>query len=57
MSSTTATEPGFDAVDTRKVGAFLALAFGISWTGAGALYVAGVELQTITENQGESPRL
>ena len=48
MPSRTAVEPAFDAVDTRKVGAFLALAFGISWTSAGALYVAGVELQTIT---------
>ena len=48
MSATTAAESGWDAVETRKVGAFLALAFGISWTSALALYAADIELQTLT---------
>lgn len=34
-------------VDARKVGTFLALAFGISWTSALVLYLAGVELGTL----------
>ncbi|WP_255171526.1 CPBP family intramembrane glutamic endopeptidase [Natrononativus amylolyticus] len=33
-------------VNTRKVGEFLALAFGIAWVGALGLYVSGVELGT-----------
>ncbi|WP_245853135.1 CPBP family intramembrane glutamic endopeptidase [Natrinema ejinorense] len=35
------------AVDGRKVGLFLALAFGISWTGAVGLFVSGIELQSL----------
>lgn len=35
-------------VDAGKVGAFLALAFGISWTAAVALYLVGVEYGTLT---------
>ena len=35
------------AVDTRKVATFLVLAFGISWTAATALYLAGVQYDTI----------
>lgn len=34
-------------VDVRKVGAFLALAFGLSWTSAVGLSLAGVELTTL----------
>lgn len=34
-------------IRTRKVGLFLALAFGIAWTGAIALYLAGIELGTL----------
>ncbi|MDS0477210.1 type II CAAX endopeptidase family protein [Natrinema sp. 1APR25-10V2] len=34
-------------VDARKVAAFVALAFGISWTAAAVLYLVGVEYNTI----------
>lgn len=33
-------------VNTRKVGEFLALAFGLSWTSALLLYLAGIEIGT-----------
>ncbi|WP_254521945.1 CPBP family intramembrane glutamic endopeptidase [Natrinema caseinilyticum] len=36
------------AVDARKVAAFVALAFGLSWSAAAVLYFAGVEYGTIT---------
>jgi membrane protease YdiL (CAAX protease family) len=36
------------AVDTGKIIAFVALAFGISWTAAAVLYLVGVEYNTIT---------
>ncbi|WP_238593316.1 abortive infection protein [Natronobacterium lacisalsi] len=34
------------AVDGRKTGLFLALAFGISWTGAAGLFLSGIELNS-----------
>ena len=34
-------------VDVARVGEFLALAFGLSWTSALALYLAGVEVRTL----------
>ncbi|UTF52290.1 CPBP family intramembrane glutamic endopeptidase [Natronosalvus rutilus] len=34
-------------IHTRKVGLFLALAFGIAWTGAIVLYLAGIELGSL----------
>ena len=36
------------AVNTRKVSAFLVLAFGISWTAAAMLYISGIEYGGIT---------
>ncbi|MFO8116141.1 MAG: type II CAAX endopeptidase family protein [Halorubrum sp.] len=38
---------GGSAVDKGKIAAFVALAFGISWTAAAALYLVGVEYNTI----------
>ena len=38
---------GRSRVHSRKIALFLALAFGISWTGATVLYLAGIELQTL----------
>lgn len=35
-------------VNTRKVGLFLALAFGLSWTSALVLYLAGITIGTVT---------
>ena len=38
---------GTSRVNSRKIALFLALAFGISWTGASVLYLLGVELETL----------
>jgi uncharacterized protein len=34
-------------IHTRKVGLFLALTFGIAWTGAIVLYLVGIELGSL----------
>lgn len=46
-SGGTSQETEEPSVDVRKVGAFLALAFGLSWTSAVGLSLAGVELTTL----------
>ena len=39
---------GASRIDSRKIALFLGLAFGISWTGAVAFSLSGIELETLT---------